>query len=286
MKYINKFFIRWASLFCFFVAATGNAQTVHISHCMAGCPVAAGNIAVKDIELIVRQLYVASISSQNGLADWQAYRVLADSVGVASLLPRTWFEDALVSRTANIPEAINSSQQLEQAVLIDVEERSYQLGGINLLSEDHGRLVPMSSFAGTPYWSELNLLSNMAALPFDLRIGSWSRLDQAINALADKIGEVYVISGPIYSECGEGVHEGLCNNEEERTVKPSAYFKIISTPESLSAFIFRSDVRQHVSFCDQVSTLGLIEDATSLTFFPQSENIISDTLHAQLTCTL
>ena len=126
----------------------------------------------------------------------------------------------------------------------------------------------------------------LAALPFELRAGSWSRLDQAINALADKIREVYVISGPIYSECGEGVHEGLCNNKEERTVKPSAYFKIISTPESLSAFIFRSDVRQHVSFCDQVSTLGLIENATSLTFFPQSENIISDTLHAQLTCTL
>lgn len=285
MKYMKKFSIRWASLFSFLIAATATAQTVHISHCMAGCPVAADDIAVKSSELIVRQLYVASISSQNGLADWQAYRVLADSVGVASLLPRTWFEDALVSRTANIPEAIDSSQQPEQAVSIDVEERSYQLDGINLLSEDRGRLVPLSSFAGTPYWSELNLLSNMAALPFDLRIGSWSRLDQAINALADRIGEVYVISGPIYSGRTEKVHERVDANGDGGIGKPSAYFKVISTPESLSTFIFHSDVRQHVSFCDQVSTLGLIEDATGLNFFPQRENIIADTLDAQLTCT-
>ena len=134
----------------------------------------------------------------------------------------------------------------------------------------------MSSFAGTPYWSELNFLSNMAALPFELRAGSWSRLDQAINALADKIGEVYVISGPIYSDRGEEISEGAA--------KPSAYFKVISTPESLSTFIFDSDVRQHVNFCDQVSTLKLVEDATGLTLFPQREYVITDTLHAQLTC--
>jgi len=276
MTYISKFFIRWASLFSFLVATIANAQTVHISHCLAGCPVVAESMAIENSELIVRQLYVASINARSGLANWQAYRVLADSVGVASLLPRVWFEDSLVSRGATQLEVIDSAKLIEEDVPIDAEERSYQLGGINLLSEDQGRLVPMSSFAGTPYWSELNFLSNMAALPFELRAGSWSRLDQAINELVDKIGEVYVISGPIYSG-----HE---KEMIESAVKPSAYFKVISTPESLSAFIFDRNVRQHVSFCDQVSTLELIEAATGLTFFPQRENAIAVTLHAQLTC--
>jgi endonuclease G, mitochondrial len=276
MTYISKYFIRWASLFSLLVATIANAQTVHISHCMAGCPVVADSIAIENSELIVRQLYVASINARSGLADWQAYRVLADSVGVASLLPRVWFEDPLVLGGATQIEVIDSTPQIEQEVPIDAEERSYQLGGINLFSEDQGRLVPMSSFAGTPYWSELNFLSNMAALQFKLRAGSWSRLDQAINALADKIGEVYVVSGPIYRERGEEMSESAA--------KPSAYFKVISTPDSLSAFIFDSDVRQHVSFCDQVSTLDLIEDATGLTLFPQRVNGITDTLHAQLTC--
>jgi endonuclease G len=276
MTYISKFFIRWASLFSLLVATIANAQTVHISHCLAGCPVVAESTVIENSELIVRQLYVASINARNGLANWQAYRVLADSVGVASLLPRVWFEDSLVSRGAAQLEVIDSAKLIEQDVPIDGEERSYQLGGINLLSEDQGRLVPMSSFAGTPYWSELNFLSNMAALPFELRAGSWSRLDQAINELADKIGEVYVISGPIYNG-----HE---KEMIESAVKPSAYFKVISTPESLSAFIFDRNVRQHVSFCDQVSTLELIEAATGLTLFPQRENAIAATLHAQLTC--
>ena len=276
MTYISKFFIRWASLFSLLVATIANAQTVHISHCLAGCPVVAESTVIENSELIVRQLYVASINALNGLANWQAYRVLADSVGVASLLPRVWFEDSLVSRGAAQLEVIDSAKLIEQDVPIDAEERSYQLGGINLLSEDQGRLVPMSSFAGTPYWSELNFLSNMAALPFELRAGSWSRLDQAINELADKIGEVYVISGPIYNG-----HE---KEMIESAVKPSAYFKVISTPESLSAFIFDRNVRQHVSFCDQVSTLELIEAATGLTLFPQRENAIAATLHAQLTC--
>jgi len=276
MMCISKYFIRWVSLFSLLVATIANAQTVHISHCMAGCPVVAGSTAIDNRELIVRQLYVASISARSGLADWQAYRVLADSVGVASLLPRVWFEDSLVSRGATQLEVIDSAPQIEQDVPIDAEERSYQLGGINLLSEDQGRLVPMSSFAGTPYWSELNFLSNMAALPFEMRAGSWSRLDQAINELADKIGEVYVISGPIYSGHGKEMSEGA--------VKPSAYFKVISTSESLSAFIFDSNVRQHVSFCDQVSNLELIEAATGLTLFPQREKSIAATLHAQLTC--
>lgn len=278
MKYISKFFIRWASLFSLLVAATASAQTVHISHCMDGCPVIAGSMTVENSELIVRQLYVASMNAESGFADWQAYRVLADSVGVASLLPRVWFEDALVSQATRVADDIDSAPQFEQADPIDSEERSYQLGGLNLLSEDQGRLVPMSSFAGTPYWSELNFLSNLAALPFELRAGSWSRLDQAINALADKIGEVYVVSGPIYRESQEGEQGG------EGAAKPSAYFKVISTPESLSAFIFDSDVRQHVNFCDQLSTLELVEDATGLTLYPQRDSAFADTLHAQLTC--
>ena len=278
MMYISKYFIRWASLFSFLFATIVNAQTVHISHCMAGCPVVADSTAMGNRELIVRQLYVASMSARSGLSDWHAYRVLADSVGVASLLPRVWFEDSLVSRGNPQLEVIDSAPQIEQNVPIDAEERSYQLDGINLPSEDQGRLVPMSSFAGTPYWSELNFFSNMAALPFEMRAGSWSRLDQAINALANKIGEVYVISGPIYSERGEGM--------SENAARPPSYFKVISTPESLSAFIFDSNVRQHVSFCDQVSSLELIEGATGLTLFPQLQNVITDTLHAQLTCRL
>ncbi len=276
MKYTAKISIRWASILSMLLTASVSAQTVHISHCMAGCPVDVSNMAVDDSELVVRQLFVASIDGQTGLADWQAYRVLADSVGVASLLPRVWFEDSLVKGNAGLAETIDDAPQFLQSVSTDAEERSYQLNEIELLSEDQGRIVPMSSFAGTPYWSELNYLSNMAPLPFDLRVGSWSRLDQAINALADRIGEVYVVSGPIYRPAR--------GNDGEDLGSPTAYFKLISTPDALSAFIFESDVQQHINFCDQLSTLEAVEDQTGLSLFPQREGGFMSTLHEQLSC--
>ena len=276
MKYTAKTFIRWASLLSLLLTTYANAQTVHISHCMAGCPVDVSNMAVDDSELIVRQLFVASIDGERGLADWQAYRVLADSVGVASLLPRVWFEDSLVRGNAGIAESIDDTPQFVQSVSTDAEERSYQLNEIELLSEEQGRLVPMSSFAGTPYWSELNYLSNMAPLPFDLRVGSWSRLDQAINALADRIGEVYVVSGPIYKSAG--------TNDDEDMDGPAAYFKVVSTPDAMSAFIFESDVQQHINFCDQVSTLETVEAQTGLLLFPRRGDEFNASLQEQLSC--
>ena len=281
MKYISKSFIRWASvtgLSAITLAAVTqlSAQTVHIAQCMAGCPVNDGVILPDDSELIVRQLFVASINSRTGLSDWQAYRVLADSVGVASLLPRAWYEDSLVSPNVASANVIDDGQQFVQALPIDAEERSYQLNEINILSEDQGRLVPMSSFAGTPYWSELNFLSNMAALPFELRAGSWSRLDQAINALANKTGEVFVVTGPIYDD-----RERV---DDDALINPSAYFKVISTRYAMSAFIFSSDVRQHVNFCDQLSTMEVVEGRSGLDLFPQRGNDFTDTLHAQLGC--
>lgn len=281
MKFISKSFIRWVSIAGLLAVTLASltqlrAQTVHIAHCMAGCPENDGGVSLDASELLVRQLFVASINSRTGLSDWQAYRVLADSVGVASLLPRVWYEDSLVSPNVASADVIDDDQQFVQALPIDVEERSYQLNEINILPEDQGRLVPMSSFAGTPYWSELNFLSNMAALPFELRTGSWSRLDQAINALANQTGEVFVVTGPILDDLGRAGDDVLIN--------PSAYFKVINTRSAMSAFIFSSDVQQHVNFCDQLSTREVVEERTGLGLFPQRENDFTDTLHAQLGC--
>jgi len=239
---------------------------------MAGCPIVSGELDVENSELVVRQLFAASINPERGFAAWQAYRVLAGSVGVASLLPRVWYEDELVSRSTALAESVDNVPQFVQTVSNDSEERNYQLSEITLLSADQGRVVPMSSFAGTPYWSELNFLSNMAPLPFELRVGSWSRLDQAINGLADRLGEVYVLSGPIYG------------TQNEVGPKPAAYFKLISAGDRLSAFIFASDLAQHANFCTQASSLESIETATGLNFYPQREGVFTDTLHEQLSC--
>lgn len=277
MKYIVRFFIQWASLLVLLsLAPAVGAQNVHIAHCMGACPESDSSV---NNELVIRHLFAASISDENGLAEWVAYRVLADSVGVASLLPRYWLEDALLSSQLSLDQLTDDSPRILQPQLSEEEVRSYRVNEITFSSADQGRLVPMSSFAGTPYWSELNYVSNLAPLPNDLRIGSWSRLDQAVNELAARVGEVFVLSGPIYR-----IQGSLSTSPDNQAVQPSAFFKLIATESSLAAFIFPQDLAQHARYCDQLGSLQLIEQETELTLFPQRQVPFENDLSNRLGC--
>lgn len=78
MQCTANYCIRWIGcLFGLIVLSGASAQTVHIAHCLAGCP--EGAPAAN--EIVVRQLFAASLNYQTGLADWVAYRVLPGTVG-------------------------------------------------------------------------------------------------------------------------------------------------------------------------------------------------------------
>jgi endonuclease G len=276
MKYSNKILIRWASAVLLGLATTtGAAQNVHISHCQSACPSGAAN----SNEIVVRHLFVASINQQHGLADWIGYRVLQDSVGVASLLARYWQQDDLLPGESPYLQSDETRPGFTQPDLSDQPDLSYRINEILIDPEDRGRLVPMSSFAGTPYWDELNYLSNMSPLPVDLRTGSWSRLDQAINELAARIGEVYVLTGPLYQ-----IQQPLDSNLTSATNLPSAYFKVILTETAHAAFIFQHDLAPHRDYCDQRTALGQIEQLSGLRLVPGQQTSMNSELHSELGC--
>ncbi|PCJ27940.1 MAG: hypothetical protein COA96_01900 [SAR86 cluster bacterium] len=280
MRSIVKSFIQWASSLALFLAITAvNAQTIHVSHCMAGCPESNSSSGASGNEIVVRHLFAASINGENGLADWVAYRVLADTVGVASLLPRFWYEDNLLTSLANVDQIIDGASQIFQPDLTGRADRSYRINEIIISTEDQGRLAPMSSFAGTPYWSELNYISNLAALPNDLRVGSWARLDQAVNELAAREGEIFVVSGPLYR-----IQNVLNTRPDNMTDKPSAFFKVIATESNLAAFIFPYGIAQHANYCDQLNSLESIEQESGLTVFPEKQAVGDASLQASLGC--
>lgn len=238
---------------------TWAAEQVHISHCAEVCPDAGA-----PREIVIHHLYAAAIDPDSGLPEWVAYRVLGSSVGVASLLPRSWQPDPMLDET---PEELVAADEISfvQPDLSDAQDREYRVNELIYPTVARGRLAPMTSFAGTPYWGELNNLSNMAPLPADLRTGSWARLEQRINALAAGAGEgeggperereVFVVTGPLVPIDAE-------------IAKPRAYFKVVRIDGRVGAFVFPDDLSPHSDYCEQMSSLPAIEAATGLTLFP------------------
>lgn len=271
MRFIRSIFIPWVS--CLVLAACAAAQgesAVHIAHCSSYCPQSEDDASR---QIVVHHLYAASIEPESGLATWVAYRVLGDSLGVASLLPRFWQIDPLLDQE---PEVNLEGEDVEifQPDLSNAQDREYRVNEVQINAADRGRLAPMTSFAGTPYWDDLNNLSNMAPLPTDLRVGSWARLEQAINALATQMGDVYVISGPLVAV-------------GELAEKPGAYFKLVLAANRLSAFIFPGDLRQNDSYCDQFASMQEIETRTNLKLLPALESgtlSITGSLNTELGC--
>lgn len=249
------------------IVPTAMAQNIYIAHCAAGCPEG----APQNNDLVIRNLYAISVNRDSGRSDWVAYRVLEETVGVSSLLPRNWQVDPLLEKD-NGGSAVNGAGQAVQPDQIDFSEVSYRISEFNADPVAYGHLVPMSSFAGTPFWSDINFTTNQHRIEDGLRRGPWARLDQAINSLAAKRKELFIVSGPIYSleslpelSLAEGV-DPLANTNND----PSGFFKIIvSADGGAAAFQFPSDARQADSHCEFRSSIAEIESAAGLTLFPR-----------------
>lgn len=266
---MSKYFIPWVSL-CLLLPNWVSAQQVHISHCLKACP----TVSDQDNEVALHHLYAASIVPQTGIVEWVAYRVLPDSVGVASLLPRFWLDDELLDAEVRL-QISSPAANFVQPDLTNAQDREYRISEVQLVSEDRGRLAPLTSFAGTPYWTELNLMSNMSPLPQPLRTGAWSGLDQAINELAQLGPTLYVVTGPLTAGGGRSAQ-----SESDST----GFFKAISDGENVATFLFDIGLPPHAHFCAQLSTLETVESALSLSLFPGIESRQGAELVSQLGC--
>ena len=255
---------------------TTGAQTVHVSHCLMACPT--GTPATN--ELIIRHLFAVSINQQTKLADWVSYRILDGSIGVASLLPREWRDDDLMQFGFQSSDLGSDQARVSRPNLENQQDSSYRTNEVIINAGDRGRLVPMSSFANSSYWPDLNLLSVMSLIKPDLRLGSWARLDQAVNHMVQLTGDAYVLVGPIF-----GNSESINLESAENSNAPIAYFKIVANDDGeLSVFVFDQDIALHIDYCAQLSDLESVESVTGLELFPQAEDWPRGSLNRQLGC--
>ena len=272
MRFISNTNTRWVSALSFFlISSFSSGQSIHISHCFSACP-----LVDAENQVVVRHLYASEINRQTGVADGVAYRILPSTIGIASLLPRYWKGDELLPGNDRF-EVGSSTLVIEQLDLSEAQDRDYRVNEFVLNSDDRGRLAPMTSFADTPFWDDLNYTSNMASLPSDLRLGAWSRLDQAINELLSSESTIYVVSGPIY-------RTESFNSEKLFEEAPERYFKIVATPESYASFAFDAKLPIHATYCSQLETIGSIHELTVFDILPNLATTLTPDLFASLGC--
>ena len=234
---------------------SSEAAELRIAHCVHGCPV--GSSA--ENHLILRPIYALSYNTRNKVADWAAYRVTSGSIGIASSLSRQALVDDFVEDT------------LSEADFVDAEA----------IGLTRAHFVPLVNFAGTPYWNEVNYMSNAVARSRNLSQGAWYGLEWSIRNLVNRENEVYVVTGPIFRETPISV--SLETDKQHRV--PDAFFKIIvSNDERATAFIFDQNLAVHVHHCDNRATIEEVEEATGLEFFPENPRLVSGALDASLGC--
>ena len=235
--------------------ASSDAAELRIANCRHGCPV--GSSA--ENQLILRPIYALSYNTRNKVADWAAYRVTSGSIGIASSLSRQALVDDFVEET------------LLESDFIDAES----------VGLTRSQFVPLVNFAGTPYWREVNYMSNAVARSRSLSQGAWYGLEWSIRNLVNRENEVYVVTGPIFRETP--VVASLEINKQHRV--PDAFFKIIvSSDDRATAFIFDQDLPVHVHHCDNRVSIEEIEAATGLQFFPENPGLVSGELDTSLGC--
>lgn len=242
---------------------TGYAQSVAVTHCEGECPQYESQLAATRANVVIHHLYAAGLNGDTGLADWVAYRLTKEAVGVASLLPRTWQADKLVgiSQVEDILQIGENELSLTE-VATSNDNPYAAMAQPDTEPEERARLAPMTSFANTPYWSDLNNLSNMIPMPSPLRLGPWLRLEQRLNRLAVEREELYVVTGPLY------IINNLSLNPASAQMNPAAYYKIVSDETGVVAFAFPQELKQHESLCDQRVDYAQIESMAGLNIFP------------------
>lgn len=241
---MGRVWLASALALCGSVAA---AQEIHIVHCFDGaCPT--GAPATND--LIVRQIYALSSNDETKLADWVAYQVTSETIGTSLSLNRDWETDEYLDEDETLEAGSGRNDDYSGAYSANDYNRGHQ--------------APLAAFAGTVFWRETNIYSNITPQLGGLNQGAWMHLEGAVRDLAYSQRRVWVVTGPVY----EREMPELGSAGEVHAV-PSGYWKVIVNEHGdASAFFFDQETPREADYCDHRASLADIEARSGLSLLP------------------
>lgn len=217
---------------------------IHCEHFFYGYPF--GTPASND--LIIRDIYALSNNDDTKFADWVAYRLTMHEVDGDLTVERKWKPDPW----------------LDPSETLEPRPDDYR-GANSALRTDRGHQVPLAAFKGSRHAAHTNYLSNITPQKSNLNQGSWMRLEGKVRDVVRDVGEVYVMTGPLY----ERDMPSLPNADETHSV-PSGYWKIICTEQgnfiNAAAFIYDQETPRNDPILDHQTTIDEIEQRSGLDF--------------------
>jgi endonuclease G, mitochondrial len=245
---------RTASILIFSVLVSNYSSADILSvHCPLGCPENPGGN-----DLVFGHLYALSNNPNTKFADWVAYEVSVTNFGNSP--GRVWASDPLLSEEKSL------------------EEADYD-GAFAQLRTDRGHQAPLASFAGSPYWSELNYLSNITPQKSALNQGPWQYLEQAVRDGSQFRNSLFVITGTIYDNPNLSLE--LPESDEPHQI-PDAYYKIVYNEKGeAAAFVMEQDTERNVAFCSTSQTMQQLLDRVT---YDLPSLVIADSIRGRLGC--
>ena len=227
--------------------AQNDRPEVYCKHFFYGYPFG----TPKTNDLIIRDIYALSNNETTKFADWVAYRLTMHEVDGDLTVERNWKADPWLDPSETLEPSPNKADDYNSA----------NKG----LKTDRGHQVPLAAFKGSRHASHTNFYSNITPQKSALNQGVWKHLEDKVRDLVRDVGEVYVMSGPVY----ERDMPSLPKADEDHKV-PSGYWKIICIEENdfinVAAFFFDQDTPRKNKILNHQESIDFIEQKTGLDF--------------------
>lgn len=206
-----------------------------------------------DGDIISHTYYTLSYNEAHEQAEWVAYKLTANMIGVG------------ISRTDDFrPDVMISTGS---AQLSDYKGSGY----------DRGHLCPAGDMVFSQVaMSESFFMSNMSPQNPSFNRGIWKKLESLVRSWAVKEGEVYVVTGPILSV-------SLGSIGANAFTIPKYYYKVVfdyREPEQKMIALILPNEKSQKDLESYVVSVDDLEGVTGIDFFPELDDDVEEELES------
>lgn len=214
------------------------------------------------LNILYNQGYVSAYDEVRGTPAWVAYKVFSVEEYITFDRPTRFSIDY---RTGNL-----------------ISHDDYTHSGY-----DRGHMAPNFAVV-TRYGQEAQietfLMTNIIPQKPSLNRHWWQRLERLIaRDYSEAYDNVWVITGPVYKEAGNWMHES-------KVKIPSHNFKIIKAEKNgtfeMKAFIVHQEVGGTEDHAPYLTSVNYIEEVTGLNFNPLMKQVLADSLESHQTAVM